>query len=77
MLEAVKIILIPFYIALFSIPNFWVKDGSKYIALIYVWVIVLFEVIMSCLYLFENMDKVSFYDDFIKVVEKTCRILII
>lgn len=68
-LESVKCILIPIYVALFSVCA-TVDFPDEISRNIFLIIISFFIIWVSAAALLEAMQKVRFYDDFIKVIEK-------
>lgn len=68
-LEAVKTVLIPIYIALITLTNFFVEISGREYNILTILSVIILIVLASSKYLYEAMDKVSFHDDFIKIAE--------
>lgn len=68
-LESIKCILIPLYMALFSV--YMAFDFPNMISkIIFICIITIPIIWISCAALYDSMQKVQFYDDFVKIIEK-------
>lgn len=68
-LEAIKTILIPIYLVLLSVLDFFVEIPKEYAVWIFVAAI-LIVILPSMVYLYGAINKVNFYNDFIEIIEK-------
>lgn len=68
-LEAVKIILIPVYITLITLSNYFINSTYEENKLKTLFVLIVIVILYATNFLCDGMDKVSFYNDFIKIAE--------
>lgn len=68
-LEAVKIVLIPVYIMLISLSELFIDSIYKEYCLSALGALIILIIICSACILYDEMDKVNFYNDFIKIAE--------